>query len=127
MEEQLKVSDVNKRLVSTAMRSSCRFRVAAIGLNHRGKVIASACNAPRFNRRGGGIHAEAAVMKKSPMSLRTILLCRVGARGDLLPIDPCDACNDMARKRRVRITTVPGARRIVYPLSAFDPVGTHDR
>lgn len=102
----MRVSDVHERLFATARRSTCRFRVAAIGLTARGVVIASACNSPRFNRKGGGVHAESAVMKRSPRNLRTILLCRIGARGALLPIDPCAACSDMATKRGVKITTI---------------------
>lgn len=94
------------RLVKKAATSQCRYRIAAIGLDYRGKVIASATNRPRFPRAGAGTHAEMSVMLKAPRSLRTIIIVRVNRRGDLMPIDPCEKCAAKAEELGVTIKSV---------------------
>lgn len=80
-----------------------RYRVVAVGLSRHGDIIGLATNAPRFARRGGGLHAEHALISRSPRSLRTILLARVGRLNQLLPIEPCARCARLAAKRGVEI------------------------
>jgi len=102
----MRVEDVKTRLLKTAQRSQCRYQIAAIGINDRGVPIFAATNRPRFTRRGGGDHAEALVMKNTPRNLKSILLCRVNKLGEIRPIHPCKACQAMADKLGVKITTV---------------------
>jgi tRNA(Arg) A34 adenosine deaminase TadA len=102
------VSDIHKRLVRKASRSPCRFQISAIGIDHRGRVIISRTNRPRFSRHGGGIHAEMAVMLNAPRSLRTIIIVRVNRHGDLMPIDPCETCAGKARELGITIRTLKG-------------------
>ena len=102
---------LNKNLIDRAIRKAssqtiCRYKVSAIGINHRGEVVYAASNRPRFNRKGGGIHAEMTVMKKSPPSLKSIILCRVGREGKLLKIHPCKTCQKKADELGVKIYTI---------------------
>lgn len=93
------------RLRKTASRSKCRFRIAAVAFNKRGDLLGFACNQPRFIRKGGGIHAEEALMRDL-CGIKTIIICRVGASGNLLPIVPCDKCKKLAKKKGIRIYSI---------------------
>lgn len=89
-----------------ALQSICRYKISAIGMNKRGEIIYSATNKPRFDRKGGGIHAEMEVMLKAGPSLKNIVICRVNNAGELLPIDPCDMCLEKASELGVRIVSI---------------------
>jgi tRNA(Arg) A34 adenosine deaminase TadA len=102
----VKVHDLKIRLLKKAEQSSQKYRVSAIGLNARGVPIATAFNAPRFDRRGGSIHAEMKIMRSTPKSLKTIVIARLGATGKVLPIDPCPACAAKAKDLGIRIKTI---------------------
>lgn len=95
-----------ERLKRKAATSSCRYRIAAIGLDFRGNVISLYTNIPRFPRRGGGIHAEMLVMRNSPKSLKTIIIIRIGNSGIVRPINPCRACAKKARELGITIRTI---------------------
>lgn len=99
-------SHIIDRLKKKASQSNCRSKVAAIGIDYRGRIIASSCNSCRFDHKGGGLHAEMAVMKKAPKSLRTIIICRVGLGGDLRPINPCARCQEKADELGIKIRTL---------------------
>lgn len=94
------------RLRKKALGSSCKYKVSAIGLNKRGEVICSCTNMPRFSRYGGSVHAEMHVMRKAGPGLTTIILCRVGSKGNLLKIDPCPKCAEKAKELGVKIMQV---------------------
>jgi len=89
-----------------AASSSCRFKIAAIGIGSRRIVYRS--NQPRYTRSGGSIHAEMAVMREHchGNQIREILLLRVGAGGRLLPIHPCAACAAKAKELGIRIRSL---------------------
>lgn len=95
-----------RKAIKKAQQSICRYKVSAIGLNHRGEIICTAMNKPRFVRKGGGLHAEMNVMRLAGPSLKSIVLCRVGARGDLRSIDPCNMCREKAEEIGVKIYTI---------------------
>jgi len=94
------------RLRKKARTSVCRFAIAAIGLDYRGRVIGSRTNRPRFVRKGGGVHAEMSLMLSAPKSLRTIVIVRVNRKGELMPIDPCPACARKAAELGIQIRTL---------------------
>jgi hypothetical protein len=94
------------RLKRKASKSPCKYRVGALGLDFRNKPILVAFNSQRFSRKGGGLHSEMALMKKAPKSLRTIIICRIGMGGILLPIDPCPACSRKAEKLGIKIISI---------------------
>lgn len=89
------------RIIRAGLRVSLRYRVVAVGIDHRLRIINIKTNQPRLIRRG--LHAEERVLHTSPRSLRQIVIARVGADGRLLPIDACDVCKRLARKRGIKI------------------------
>jgi len=90
-----------------ASQSGCKFKISAIGLNSRGEAVISKVNRSRFAKKGGGIHAEMAVMTKArKMGIKTIIVCRVGRDGKFLPIDACAACSKKAAELGIKIITV---------------------
>ena len=93
------------RAIKKAVKSPCKFRIAAVGLDHRGQAIVSAVNTYRFGTRKG-IHAEMAVMCNAPKSLRTIVIVRVNRKGELMPIDPCPTCASKAAELGIQIRTL---------------------
>jgi hypothetical protein len=102
----MKCGNLRDRLLKKATQSACRYRIAAIGIDFRGRVIGSATNQPRFHRKGGGLHAEALVIRGSPKSLRTVVIGRIGQAGELRRIEPCARCRAEAAKRGVRIVSI---------------------
>lgn len=81
-----------------------RYRVIAAGIDYRNRIISIATNRPRLKNRGQ--HAEERVIFTSPASLSRIVICRIGARGDLLPIEPCRICRKLAEKRGIKIESI---------------------
>jgi cytidine deaminase len=92
--------------IKKAKQSVCTYKVSAIGLNKRGEVIYKAFNRSRFMRHGGAVHAEMQVMLKAGPGLKTIIICRVGNGGAILPIDPCSICKAKAEELGVKIVSV---------------------
>lgn len=95
-----------QKVIKKAIQSNCCYKVAAIGISKKGEVLYSATNRHRFPRKFGGTHAEMAVMKSCPKSLKTIVICRVGKGGDLLPISPCKMCSEKAQELNVKIISI---------------------
>ena len=91
-----------------AEQSISTYKVSAIGLNKRGEVVYTAFNKPRFMRKGGAIHAEMEVMLKGGPGVATIVICRVGRSGDILPIHPCEVCADKAEELGIKIVSIEG-------------------
>jgi hypothetical protein len=90
-----------------AQQSQCRNRVSALGLNKNGDCVMKTFNLHRFGRKGGGVHAEMQILAKArEKGVVSIIICRVGKGGDLLPIDPCETCQETADKLGVKISTV---------------------
>jgi cytidine deaminase len=100
------MSPIINRAIKKANQSVCKFKVSAIGFNNKGEMIGSITNAPRFSRYGGGLHAEALLIKRYGKKLKTILICRVNSNGKLLPIDPCLNCQKLAIKFGIKIMSV---------------------
>ena len=102
------------RLHKKAMTSVSQYRISCVALNHKGEVIGYTTNKFRKDRIrptiGSGLHAESlAIAKFFPFGLKTLLIMRIGNKGDILPIDPCEDCQKMARKYGITIRSVcPG-------------------
>jgi cytidine deaminase len=95
-----------KMAVKKACQSHCTHRVSAIGINKKGEVISSTTNKHRFLYKGGGLHAEMSIMRDSPPSLKTIVICRVSRTGNILPIHPCSVCQEKANELGIKIITI---------------------
>lgn len=89
-----------------AKRSYCNFKISAIALDHNGKVLAYAINQPRFDWKGGGYHAEMLALRKGGPRTKTIILCRVGGNGKILPIQPCPACRKVLNRLKIKVCSV---------------------
>ena len=84
----------------------CKFKVIAIGIDHRGRIIGITTNRPHMHHLPNtrNRHAEERLLHSSPRSLRTIYIARANRHGKLgLPIDPCPRCARLARKYGVNI------------------------
>jgi cytidine deaminase len=96
--------NILKRIIKKASKSSCKHKVAAIGLGIDGKVINCKFNRPRFSRKGGGIHAEMECIKD--LRVRTVIICRVNGTGKVLPLHPCVNCKRILKKLNINVVTV---------------------
>lgn len=102
----MKKEDIIKKAISKAKQSKCDFKISAIGFNKKGELIGSSFNVSRIPKKGGGIHAEMKLMARYREHLKTILICRTNQSGDLLPIDPCDACARKAQELGIKIISI---------------------
>jgi cytidine deaminase len=100
------MNDLVEMAMKKAQQSGCKFKISAIALDKRGDVIATAVNRPRFNREGGGVHAEMVALQKGGRKVHSMIICRVGNSGDLLPIEPCDQCKRVLDKKRVKVYSI---------------------
>lgn len=92
--------------IKKAKQSSCTYKVSAVGFDKRGDVIGTSINRSRFERKGGGVHAEMVLMARYGKNLKSILICRVGRGGELRPIDPCPMCQKKADELGIKIISV---------------------
>lgn len=105
---KLNRKDILKRAISKAVTSECRYKIAAVGIDHRGRVIKVVTNKRRFDKHGGSHHAEEVLLHRCPKSLERIIIVRVNNRGDkLMPIHPCQKCLKLASKFDVVIEPYP--------------------
>lgn len=96
---------IEERIIRASRRvTECRYRVVAVGVDGRNRIIGLKTNTPRLQLRG--YHAEERILFSSPPTLRRILLARVNVRGEFLPIDPCAQCLRLAQKRNVLIQPI---------------------
>lgn len=93
--------------IKKAQKSSCRYKISAIGFNRKGDMIASVTNQPRFGKEAGGLHAEARLIRENgTKKIRTILICRTNKKGTILPIKPCERCQKLADAHGIKIISV---------------------
>lgn len=95
-----------ERLIKKALKSRCKYKVAAVAFDHKGDILGYSSNRPRFSREGGSTHAEAALMKQYRSKIKTIIIVRVNNRGELKPIDPCEVCASIAQALGIRIQSI---------------------
>lgn len=102
------IKNLTKRALKKAAKSKCKYKVAALALDKRGKFIGSAFNVQRFNREGGTIHAEMNLMRKYGPKIKTIIICRVSGRnGNIVKkIHPCDTCLKKANEYGIKIISL---------------------
>lgn len=97
-------------LVSTAIKkanqSVCRYKISAIGLDKNGKMVVKSTNHVRFQRKGGGVHAEMHAMKVAGAAIKELIICRINNKGETLPIHPCPTCAKKAKELGIKITSI---------------------
>jgi cytidine deaminase len=97
---------MKERLIKKAKTSICHYKISAIALNKKGDVLGYSMNKPRFTRYGGGKHAEMELIHRYSERIKTIVICRIGKKGILLPIVPCKKCRKIADKLGIVIRGV---------------------
>lgn len=95
-----------EKVIAKARKSSCCYQVAAVALDKNGVILSIACNSHRFMGYGKSLHAEIAVLRKAGPRTRSMIICRVGNSGKLLPIHPCKACKKVLDKMKIKVYTV---------------------
>lgn len=94
--------------VTKARQSKCRYKVSAVGIDRLGNVVGYVMNQQRMNWQGGGLHAEVHLIRKYGKKIKSIFICRVNKKGDLLSIKPCKACEHLMNKLNIRWYSVGG-------------------
>ncbi len=99
--------ELKERAKRKAQQSECVYSVSALGLNKRGELIGATTNKYRFiDRAKGNIHAEISLIHKYGKELRTIIICRVGNGGAILPISACENCQKVANAMNIKIISI---------------------
>lgn len=101
-----------------ATHSPCTYKISAIAFDKYGDVLGHVTNShSRFDilqqdpigRPGTAIHAERRLCARYGSNIKTIVICRIGRSGNILPIDPCPTCRRVAKKLGAKIVSVlPG-------------------
>lgn len=101
-----------KLIKTKASRSPSKIKISAIAFDNKGDILGTVTNS--FNnweipRKFTGKHAERDLIVRYGKLVKTILICRVGLSGNILPIDPCPICQKVAKKYGIKIISVlPG-------------------
>ena len=99
-----------RRLGKKAAQSKSKYRISAMAFDSRGEFIAQAFNGLPMDgvegKEGCGVHAEAKLMRKYGVLLKTIVISRIGHSGDWRPIEPCEKCRKLAEKLGVKLMTI---------------------
>ena len=100
------------KLISKAEQACSTYKISAMAFNRKGELLGSATNGFRTEHltpaRGTGSHAERKLMARYGDNIKTIIICRIGKTGDLLPINPCAVCQKIADKMGIKIISVKG-------------------
>lgn len=94
------------KAIQKAKQSNIKFKISAIGLNHKGEYLGSAFNDVRFDHFGGGFHAEMRLLHRYGNKVKTIILCRVGKSGKIRPIEPCKNCQKVLDKLKIKVVLI---------------------
>jgi cytidine deaminase len=98
------------RLVNKAEQTTTCYRVSAIAFNKKGELLGTTTNSFKMDGRpagkGSGIHAERRLISRYKNNISTIIICRIGNGGDILPIHPCETCRKVANKMGIKIVSV---------------------
>ena len=100
------MNEIQDRAINKAKQSQAKYKISAIGLDKKGKVLGSAFNQLRFSKFGGGLHAEMLLLHRYGNKVKTIILCRVGKHGSILPIEPCKKCQKILDKLKIKVISV---------------------
>lgn len=104
-------------LIEKASHSACTYKVSAVAFDKKGNILGHATNKHSVwdvldfgkGRAGTSRHSERELLKRYGQNIKSILICRVGRSGEILPIDPCPACRKAANKYGIKIVSVcPG-------------------
>lgn len=107
--EKTIISLIPKMLAKLMRDYGPTYRIAAAAFSKHGNLLGIEMNGWRelaTTRRGTGKHAEAALIKRFGKKIDTIYILRAGNSMDILPIHPCEACQNMAAKAGIKIIPI---------------------
>ncbi len=103
-------------LKEKASRSDCTYKVSAVAFDKKGNVLGHMTNKHSnwdvlekengLGRAGTAQHAERLLMSRYAGVVKSIIICRVGHSGEIRPISACPACQKVADKLGVKITSI---------------------
>ena len=102
----MKTNEIKSIVINKAKQSFCRYKISAIGFDNKGRMIGMSTNKPRINRKGGGFHAEINLIRRYKENLKSIFICRINSKGELLPISACKNCQEVMSKLNIRWYTI---------------------
>jgi cytidine deaminase len=111
MSKYIEPDDVDTPLLTQmkkkAASNSSQYHLAAAGFNKKGELLSIETNAFRRDNVGvkkySGAHCEMRLLIRHGMKLNSIVLLRIGNRGDILPIDPCPKCRAVLNKLGIKV------------------------
>lgn len=98
--------NIKDKAVKKSIQSNCNYKVSALGFSRKGDFIGAETNKHRFPGKGRGMHAEHLLICRYGKKIKTIVICRTGRSGNILPIDPCDKCKKLADSLNIKIISI---------------------
>lgn len=104
-------------LKEKASHSPCTYKVSAVAFDKKGDILGHCTNNHSKwdvldygeGRAGTARHAERILASRYKGNIKTIVICRLGRSGNVLPLDPCPACQKVADKLGIKIMSLmPG-------------------
>ena len=80
--------------------------VTAIAVSKKGNVLGTTCNNPSHVPGMRHKHAEGILMARFGKAIDKIFIIRVGRKGNLLPIEPCEQCCKLALRLGITIESI---------------------
>ena len=108
---------VEELLKEKAAHSPCTYKISAVAFDSKGDILGHCTNKHSIfdvlqygsGRAGTAQHAERIMLKRYRDLVKTIVICRIGRSGKMLPIDPCPTCQKVAAKYGAKIISLmPG-------------------
>lgn len=99
---------IKNKLIKTAGKSPCRFKVSAVAFSKKGNILGWSYCKHGLDKKAGSIHAERELMSIYGSKISTIVITRTNNSGDILPIKACDVCQKVADKMGIVIKTIEG-------------------
>ena len=99
-------SNLIRLAIKKASQSICCYKISSIGLNKRGEILGSTTNKHGKSGKGKGKHSEIELIKRYGNKIKTIIICRIGNSGDILPIHCCKNCQKVIDKMGIKVLTV---------------------
>lgn len=98
------------RMKRKAISGSSQYHLAAAGFDKKGNLLSIEYNSFRRDevkiQKYSGYHCEMRLIHRHGLKLHSIVLLRIGNRGDILPIDPCPKCATVLNKLRIKVTPI---------------------
>lgn len=98
-----------------ASHSDCTYKISAVAFDKKGNILGHVTNKHAAwnvvektgaGRAGTAKHAERLLISRYGQNIKSIMICRIGNSGAILPIDPCPTCQKVAKKHGIKIYSI---------------------